>query len=1091
MAGNDRKPDRKRTTRKPSAEKAAAAADDAAAGIDADEQAPTAEPDAGEVEPEGHSEFELKNETIEAALQTGDHAGLLEDYFGPENYAELRQLSREAAARGVRGGPKVLILPGIMGSTIGRKGRFSIFDDVYWFDPIDIARGRLRDLVLPPPAGGAQMRALGVILFVYLKLKLRLNSFGYDAEFHPFDWRGSIADAGRELKERLDREKGNVSLVAHSMGGLVSRWAIRKGGECRRLIMLGTPNFGSFAPIQGLRGTYPVVRKVAFLDGKHSAEDLARNVFSSFDGLTQMLPAPARWAEVDVYDLDNWPDDDLRPRKAILDKVQALQGELAEGAENFFLIAGINQETTTGMRLVRETDAGGKVTKRFEYEITMEGDGTVPLDFARLPGVKTYYIAEAHGSLPNNALVAQAVREILDRGETRVLPDTHTPAPRREAARFVPEEQLRIDPYQGRRSRILSQRELRQLLEEVASPDARDELEPTGPVLPLPGAPTVQPGFRHPLERVVVGRRRQHRIDLRLALGSITEVDARALTVGIFRDVIPSGAARALDARLGGAITEISRRRMFSAQVGEVFMLPTGRHPITAELIAFVGLGAFDRFRDDVLQTAAENVIRTFVNTRVEEFATVAFGSATSEDPADRLRHLLTGFIRGLCDADKDHHFRRMVICEQDPDRYLQLKEEIFRLSSTALCQDVELTFDEVHLPQPLEPATVPSRLMRRDDPIYLLVRQEGGDGRGTVNVRSSLMTAGRKATVISGSRGVEEKKFERLRRRAVSQASEDFAPVGGELAEMLLTDEVRQVLPRFRDHHLIVVHDAPMSRVPWETLAFGDGQGNGVWFPAAEKGLTHRYEADNLSVAKWLEERIADEVLSVLLVVDPTRDLQGARIEGRRVLELFRSIAGCVIDQLYQEQATKPALMAAFSSGRYDVIHYAGHAEFDPVNPAQSGIVCHGGVRLTGADLAALGNLPTLVFFNACESARVRQAGAKAEDEQTRLERLHQAVGLAEAFMRGGVANFIGTYWPVGDAAAEIFAKEFYNGLLRGAPLGDAIQAGRRKVKEERSKDWANYTFYGNADFVLKEVSPGLRHIESEIDPEQGTDVE
>jgi hypothetical protein len=64
---------------------------------------------AEQVDPEGHSEFELKNETMETALQTGEHAGLLEDCFGPENYAELRQLSREAAARGVRGGPRVLI----------------------------------------------------------------------------------------------------------------------------------------------------------------------------------------------------------------------------------------------------------------------------------------------------------------------------------------------------------------------------------------------------------------------------------------------------------------------------------------------------------------------------------------------------------------------------------------------------------------------------------------------------------------------------------------------------------------------------------------------------------------------------------------------------------------------------------------------------------------------------------------------------------------------------------------------------------------------------------------------------------------------
>jgi CHAT domain-containing protein len=285
------------------------------------------------------------------------------------------------------------------------------------------------------------------------------------------------------------------------------------------------------------------------------------------------------------------------------------------------------------------------------------------------------------------------------------------------------------------------------------------------------------------------------------------------------------------------------------------------------------------------------------------------------------------------------------------------------------------------------------------------------------------------------------------------------------------------------------VVHDAPMSRVPWEALALPDN-GSTVWFPAAEKGLVHRYEADNLSVAKWLQHRIEDGVFSVLLVVDPTRDLQGARLEGQRVLELVRSVPGCIVDQLYQEEATRPALMAAFSSGKYDVIHYAGHAEFDATSPAQSGIVCHNGVLLTGADVAGLANLPALVFFNACESARVRKKGSAREDAKTRVERLDQAVGLAEAFMRGGVANFLGTYWPVGDTAAEVFARDFYTGVLQGNAIGTAIQAGRRAVSDLKSKDWANYTFYGAADFVLKDISGPPRQPESAIDPDEGTDV-
>ena len=49
-------------------------------------------------------------------------------------------------------------------------------------------------------------------------------------------------------------------------------------------------------------------------------------------------------------------------------------------------------------------------------------------------------------------------------------------------------------------------------------------------------------------------------------------------------------------------VREVSRRRMFSGNVGEIFVLPTGRHAIAAEYIAFVGLGPFDRFTDEVMQ---------------------------------------------------------------------------------------------------------------------------------------------------------------------------------------------------------------------------------------------------------------------------------------------------------------------------------------------------------------------------------------------------------------------------------------------------------------------------------------------------------
>ena len=60
-----------------------------------------------------------------------------------------------------------------------------------------------------------------------MRIKLALRLAGYDADFHPFDWRQSIDVLGAELARRIAAEGKEVSLVAHSMGGLVSRAALK------------------------------------------------------------------------------------------------------------------------------------------------------------------------------------------------------------------------------------------------------------------------------------------------------------------------------------------------------------------------------------------------------------------------------------------------------------------------------------------------------------------------------------------------------------------------------------------------------------------------------------------------------------------------------------------------------------------------------------------------------------------------------------------------------------------------------------------------------------------------------------------------
>jgi pimeloyl-ACP methyl ester carboxylesterase len=997
-----------------------------------------------------HSAFGQRPETLEQALVTGESQGLLVDYFGPENYTRLRDLARDASTRSVRGGPRVLILPGIMGSTLGNPG---LLDDVLWLNPISIALGRLTELALDGRA--STIEALGVVLLAYLKLKLRLKIAGFDAEFHAYDWRQSLKDSGAKLALAIQKDGRQVSLVGHSMGGLVARAALRAvNGKVARVIMLGTPNYGSFAPAQVIRATYDVVQKVAAVDLRHNAEELSGQVFNTFPGLYEMLPAPEKFSGINLYDPAAWPQSEPRPRPKQLAGVKPVVDSLAPADDRFFLIAGVNQDTVVGLH---------KQNGEFSYEISPDGDGTVPLAFARLdkiPENHIYYVEEGHGSLPNNGAVESAVIDLLSSGQTTAVPAVRPPA--RRGTRTVSEAQVREMAIRALGVGQLGSSDYRHLLDAVAAPPSLEQgvAAPFSAAAAAAGSATPSADLNPRLQNVTIGRRRQRRIELTLAHGSITDVDARAYVLGVFRDVAPSGAARAIDQRLDGAITEFTARRMFSGDVGAVFTVPVGRSQLAADMVLFAGLGAFDRFNADLQQLVAENVIRVLVRSRVDEFATILIGAGSGQSATTVLQNLLLGFFRGLKDADLHHRFRAITFCETDAARFAEVKNELYRLAGTSLFDDVELTLDEVDLPPPETPSA--RVLAAGPEPIYAIVRQEGQTGPDC-HYRMSILGSGMKAAVISASQNVEAAKLKSLLDDFddAMHRGKDVKEFGEQFAALLLPAEITTVLQSMQERHLVVVHDASAARIPWETLTIGN------WRAALAGGLSRRYLADHLPLATWLEERRAEPAIRLLLVVDPSENLPGARDEGQRIQQLADATAGIQVTRLFQKEATKAAILSALRTGKYDTVHYAGHAFFDPKDPSRSGLICAGDDVLSGADLRGISNLPFLVFFNACEAGRVR--GTQPEVKPA-TEQASDSYGVAEALMRGGIANYMSTYWPVSDQAAEAFATTFYKSVLDGKTIGCALLEGRTAVDKLGERDWADYILYGNFDFVLKQ---------------------
>jgi hypothetical protein len=778
------------------------------------------------------------------------------------------------------------------------------------------------------------------------------------------------------------------------------------------IVQLGTPNRGAFAAVKALRGTYPLVRRLAMLDLAHDARELARDVFTTLPGLIELLPDPADCEAFDPFRAGDWPRGP-RPRASVLAEARQALADLPLPDERFVLIAGDGRETLTGLR---------RLDGRLEFRRGTEGDGTVPLRLARLQGLPTWLSDASHGALPADDTVTRAILELLGNGSTSVLPRDAISAPRRRA-RWIAEDEP--DAAAGKI-----------FWDDLGGEERRDFLGEfvRGPQDDADGRHRVGPP-----------------VELALAAGSITEAAAEAIVLGLFSNVEPAGAAVAVDAVLGGAIRDLARRRALHAAAGEVFLLPAAHGRLRARYVAFAGLGGFGRYGPDVQRLAAANVVRTLCLAGVRDIAWVLWGTASGVDPEQAARSQLSGLLAALAELDPEHRPRRVTVVSRSARRLATARSAMeLMLRSDSRASLIRVSPAPSRAPGKSRPAAGTTSPMA-----YLFVQESGGE------LRAALLGPTPKGTALAATRKLDERLLDRhLERLAEGLSADEVLDFGDRLGELLLPAATRMALATLRDTPLVVVHDSAASRWPWETLAL-DG-----WAPAAGAGLSRRYADDGMSVAKWREERRLSARLEVLLVANPTEDLPGADEESRRVRKaLDREDSRVTV--LRGGEATRARLLDEFRSGAYDVLHFAGHAFFDTSSPASSGVLCAGGRVLSVSDLASLDALPALVFFNACESGRVRQMG--------RVSRaLARGAGLAEAFLRGGVANFIGTWWPVADVAASRFAVSLYERLTQGESIGSAMQAARAAVRRLRSADWANYLHYGSFDFALKR--PGRR---------------
>ena len=616
------------------------------------------------------------------------------------------------------------------------------------------------------------------------------------------------------------------------------------------------------------------------------------------------------------------------------------------------------------------------------------------------------------------------------------------------------------------------------------------------PLLPAPPAPlpSGEQKTPFPFPRVTITRGDDVAFEIELSLGDITETPSRVILLGQFQGMDPTAAAVNLDKAMNGSLFKLISLRRSLHGAGELDIVPTGRHPVMAEMIAFLGLGHWNLFNGDVLASAAHSGLRSLLSSHFDEFATVLMGgrlpNQSEINVTFSLRYMLRGFIQALRDDDERDRFRRVVIVEKDEARLREIhsilrvmvQEDEFKGVRTTLCSSQLPTRSRT------EGEKQRKAFLKQETNLLMLAMRPDEKEQEIFNLEAILHTSAGAATIVKRDRDFPAKQIADVYVAAGVTANRGVDSIPqlekvSKLVTAIMPDEVLGPLKASASPRIELIHDAESSRLPWETLTLPDGS-----YPALLGGFSRRFVSERAAVI-WPPKQ--GERLRILMVIDPTGDLKGARDEGIAIKTGLAGNDQTIIRYLENEDATKENLKAILAEQPFDILHYSGHSGFNRENSHFSGLLLHNEEYFTGADVLALAQFPAVVIFNSCEAARIRRrdpvlpgkttasaARGVSDDIAGKIlnrDAAHGAISIAEAFLIAGVQHYIGTFWSVNDDAAALFGKILYEQLAEGSAIGKAITESRKALAAEHMPDWANYIHYGNPDAEIfpKEKQP------------------
>jgi CHAT domain-containing protein len=197
--------------------------------------------------------------------------------------------------------------------------------------------------------------------------------------------------------------------------------------------------------------------------------------------------------------------------------------------------------------------------------------------------------------------------------------------------------------------------------------------------------------------------------------------------------------------------------------------------------------------------------------------------------------------------------------------------------------------------------------------------------------------------------------------------------------------------------------------------------------------------------------------------------ELCGAKSETEAIAKTLTAMGETIqLTDLVGKEATYDKVYTAIKANRYHIVHFNGHAYFNKSSPRLSSLVLFDRDLPAGPIVKFFGARPPALFFmNACETAATQSSGST-------WEKRYDIFGLARAFLETG-GYLIGSRWKVGDDGAAAFAKQFYESLTNGMPLGQATRDARMACQDASDSSdisWASYLLYGDPRLRFSPVS-------------------